>query len=719
MRPVTSGEDHFRNVYYIPGEEPVFCYRSGLTVYEEIFSHGRLTVSGWNAAGYPMNVLGSNVTRMPQNACADAESFMLDVNGCACNQEMTFVSFDSSDEDGRIHAVLRLKNERNGIEVAVHTLIDGTPCFERYVEIVNLGDSPAAVSRLAPLSGAVEQTDLGRFAPGTPVDGIYELGYFDSDSGNTEGDFSWHKLRPDRTSFGGRYSRGRCRAPVFYLKNRLRGTVMTAQLAYSGGYLFSFDYKAHPWSRQTTLSFSADIDSFRPLCVIGPGETLKSPAVHIGMVQGDLDDAVNAMFAHLRSSVLTLPEAAPECVVGAGMGPEHDMLLDTTKQFIDQMAAAGAEVFIIDAGWYVSPSEGTAGKLWWSCAGDWNYAPDRYPNGIREVLDYARSKGLKLGMWMEVERIGSRSKLYEDFRDRFTVHRDGERSNGYLDLSDPENVAWCEEQAARIITDYGLSLFRIDYNVGGDEYFFARENGRFRECGAMRQVEGFYRLYGNLKKRFPNVIFENCAGGGGRCDPGMMRFFNHTWVSDNQIPPRSLLITNGMTMLLPPERVDRLVAGMGCHTVGSLAFHMRNAMLTHMTLNCFGQKDCEMNSDIFGFVRRSTDLYKSFIAPMLPGCLVFHHTPDTNEALGKGLAVIEDASPDGSKGVIGVFTLPGFDGDRPTVFPKGISAGKRYEVTFDNTGETVTLSGYEMSRDGIRAALSASLDSELILYREI
>ena len=61
MRPVISGEDHFKNVYYIPGEEPVFCYRSGLTVYEEIFSHGRLTVSGWNAAGYPMNVLGSNV----------------------------------------------------------------------------------------------------------------------------------------------------------------------------------------------------------------------------------------------------------------------------------------------------------------------------------------------------------------------------------------------------------------------------------------------------------------------------------------------------------------------------------------------------------------------------------------------------------------------------------------------------------------------------------
>ena len=126
-----------------------------------------------------------------------------------------------------------------------------------------------------------------------------------------------------------------------------------------------------------------------------------------------------------------------------------------------------------------------------------------------------------------------------------------------------------------------------------------------------------------------------------------------------------------------------------------------------------------MNSDIFGFVRRSTDLYKSFIAPMLPGCLVFHHTPDTNEALKNGFAVIEDASPDRSKGVIGVFTLPGFDGDRLTVFPKGISAGKRYEVTFDNTGETVTLSGYEMSRDGIRTALSASLDSELILYREI
>lgn len=64
---------------------------------------------------------------------------------------------------------------------------------------------------------------------------------------------------------------------------------------------------------------------------------------------------------------------------------------------------------------------------------------------------------------------------------------------------------------------------------------------------AFRHVQGYLGMYSRLRKRFPNVIFENCAGGGGRCDAGMIANFNHTWVSDNQVAPRSLLITNGMT----------------------------------------------------------------------------------------------------------------------------------------------------------------------------
>ena len=717
-----SKEIEYRNAYYQPGENPVFCYRTGLTVYEEVFADGKLTVGGWNAAGYPLNVLGSGATRMAPDAFARPEAFDLQIGGASCSQELSFVSFQSEEEDEtHTHCVLTLKNERCGTEILVHTQLDGTPVFSRWLEIRNLTDAPAAVGALAVMSGGIERLDLGRYQIAKDPSEVYDLGYMDNPEWGCEGDFSWHSLSPDEHAFGGRYSRSRYRYPMFALRNNLRGTVLIGQLAYSAGYRFSFDYQAGRFPQNTAaLSFRAEIDSFAPLYVLSPGETLTTPVFHIGMVQGDYDDAVNAMLDHIRRSVLTLEEAdGSACKVGSGMGPEHDMLLDTTKSFIDQMAAAGAEVFIIDAGWYVNPDEGTAGKLWWTKAGHWYFSPERYPNGLKEVLDYAKSKGLGLGLWMEVERIGTETELYREHSDWFTVHEDGKRSSGYLDLTKPEVLDWCEAEATRVIREYGLSLFRIDYNVSGVEYFHTAENGPFRECRAMRQVEAFYTLYRRLKKKFPDVIFENCAGGGGRADLGMVANFNHSWVTDNQISPRSVLITNGMTMVLPPERVDRLVAGMGCHTIGSLDLHMRNAMLTHMTLNGFGQKDCEMNPKLFSFVRRSVDLYKSFIRPFLPTCRVYHHTPDTPEALRRGFCILEDAARDGTRGAIGIFSMPDAQDSRVTVVPKGVRADLDYRVVFDNTGAERTVSGYELLRDGIPVSVPASLSSELVLYESV
>ena len=248
----------------------------------------------------------------------------------------------------------------------------------------------------------------------------------------------------------------------------------------------------------------------------------------------------------------------------------------------------------------------------------------------------------------------------------------------YLDLTNPQVLEWCEQQTSHVISDYGIKLFRVDYNVSPIEYFHAVENDGIRECRAVRQCEGFYTLYRNLKKKFPDIIFENCAGGGGT-DLGMVRNFMHTWVSDNQIPPRSALITNGMTMALPPESVDRLVAGIGCHTIGSLDFHMRNAMLTHFSLNVFGQSDCEMNPEVIGFIRHSVDLYKSFIRPFLPQCNVYHHTPDTKDILKNGFLIIEDGAKDKTCGVIGIFSMTDTKSDVIKVYPKGINFRKIIE----------------------------------------
>ena len=308
------------------------------------------------------------------------------------------------------------------------------------------------------------------------------------------------------------------------------------------------------------------------------------------------------------------------------------------------------------------------------------------------------------------------SGIHEIHPEWFSVNPFGEASPKYLDMSIPEVAEWAESELERIITEYDLDLLRVDHNVDYTEYFGIRENeSGLPECVTLRHVNAVYRMYENLKKKFPNVIFENCAGGGGRTDLGMMKNFNHTWVSDCQCAPYSVLITNGMTMALPPERVDRLFAGMGCHNFGSFDLQMRNCMLGHMSLNVIAPPDAKINSEQMKFVRHSVEVYKTFIRPFLSEAKVFHHTPDLKK---DEFAILEIASPDSSKGAIAVFALANIKGEK-AIRAKGANASKNYKVTLDNDGVSFIVSGRDLKQKGIVVNIPSPMSSELVLYEEV
>ena len=357
---------------------------------------------------------------------------------------------------------------------------------------------------------------------------------------------------------------------------------------------------------------------------------------------------------------------------------------------------------------------------WWAHNGINRPNPDRYPNGIAELRDYCHQLGMKFGMWVEIERLGPLAKAREEHPEWFSRNAFGEESNGILDLTVPDAAAWAEAELARILSEYRLDLLRVDYNMASSDAFTFRDLGTgVPEFQPLRHYDAVYKLYGNLKRRFPHVIFENCAGGGGRTDLGMMQKFHHTWVSDCQKMPHSLLITNGMTMALPPERVDRLFAGMGCHEFGSLAAQMRNIMLGHMSLNVIAPAATEPNPLAMEFVRHSVSLYKTFIRPILPTGKIYHHTPDTHELRENAFYALEIASPDGGRGALAAFTLTDVKKDTFTVVPRGIDPGMRYRVTFDNSRTSVVMDGFQLASVGCTFRLPASLSSELVLYESI
>ncbi len=703
----------FFNIYYQPGENPVFCYRSGLAVYEETLVDGVLVSSGWNSAGYPLDVLTNFPSRLNPSDFHEPSAFNIEIDGQSIDYKLKFVDFQTLQIEEKAEAILTLESEIKPVRLSIHTILDGSQMFMRYIEIENLSDKPMNVSRLSLISGGLETMEKAQLTAKNDISKFYSAGYFDNDSWGREGEFAWHDITPGVHCTNYRFGRDRFGHPLFFIRNNVTGRMYFSQIGWSGGCRFTVDFNGTAEKNFSSLAFKAEITSHSPMIVLMPGETFTTPDIHIGVISGCLDDAVNEMHSHIRKTVLCSPETDPtQCFVGAGMGAEHSMSVETSKAFIDQFAEMGAEIFIVDAGWECPPSEETH---WGEYNGTNIPNPERYPNGMEEISDYCHSKGMKFGLWVDIETLGNRSKVFKKHPEWRSKNIFGKQSNNLIDMSIPEAAEWAENELARIISEYRLDLLRVDHNVSFRDYFTVR-NG---ECTSIRHIQAVYDMYRRLKRRFPDVIFENCAGGGARTDLGMMKYFNHTWVSDWQKAPRSVAVTNGMTMALPPERVDRLFAGMGCHEFGSLDLHIRNAMLSHMTLNVVSPAAAQINSAQMKFVKHSVDIYKSFIRKLLPEAKTYHHTPETAKALENGFSALEISLPNREKGAIAAFTLSCSENENFRIIPRGINEGLTYKITLDNSGASFIASGYELKSNGIKAFIPASLSSELILYEVV
>jgi alpha-galactosidase len=289
-----------------------------------------------------------------------------------------------------------------------------------------------------------------------------------------------------------------------------------------------------------------------------------------------------------------------------------------------------------------------------------------------------------------------------------------------LDLSQPAAAAWMESQIVRLISEHELDFYRLDYNIGtiGPGAWTLRDG--YVENVYWRYYEAVYGMYERLRARFPNVIFENCAGGGGRTDVGMMRYFDHTWVSDWHKGPRHFTITNGMTMALPPERVDRFWgAAAGGYQPGDIDYHVRQLLFARPALGWLGPPGSKRNPVQTARVRHAVDLYKNFVRPFMAEGRIYHHTPTFDGPEPQGWGVLELAARDRSKGIAGIFQLSSPRGPQYHLCLRGLDAGRRYRVTWDNTGESAEVDGFLLTRQGIAVRVEGPLTSELMLFEAV
>lgn len=223
----------------------------------------------------------------------------------------------------------------------------------------------------------------------------------------------------------------------------------------------------------------------------------------------------------------------------------------------------GIELFVLDDGWFGKRNNDT------SSLGDWQVDENKLPNGLESLAKKISDMGMEFGLWFEPEMISPDSELFREHPD-WAVGKLGQpytlgRNQLVLDFSRPEIVDYIYQKMADIIRKTNLSYIKWDMNRNITEPFSQKLGPNRQGEFFHRYILGVYYLYDRLTKEFPNVMFESCAGGGGRFDPGMMYYAPQAWTSDDTDAIERLKIQYGTSFAYPIYSMGSHVAAVPNH----------------------------------------------------------------------------------------------------------------------------------------------------------
>lgn len=228
----------------------------------------------------------------------------------------------------------------------------------------------------------------------------------------------------------------------------------------------------------------------------------------------------------------------------------------------------GIELFVLDDGWFGKRNIDNCSL------GDWYPNLEKLPGGITGLAEKIEEMGMKFGLWFEPEMTNKDSDLFRAHPDwlladlrRSYCHS---RNQYVLDFSKPEVVDYIHAQMRKILKEAPVSYVKWDMNRAFSEVF---SNGNDREHqGKVRHkyILGVYSLYERLIEEFPEILFESCASGGARFDPGMMYYAPQAWTSDNTDAVDRIKIQYGTSFAYP-------LSSMGSHVSASPNHQVRRS----------------------------------------------------------------------------------------------------------------------------------------------
>jgi len=385
------------------------------------------------------------------------------------------------------------------------------------------------------------------------------------------------------------------------------GDVYAGTLAWSGNYKMSFQI-----AESGELNVVAGMNPFASTLVLEAGKIIKTPEMILSY-SAEGKNLISQNFHHWsRKYALAHGTELRPVLLNSWEGVYLNFDEQKILSLIDDAADFGIEMFVLDDGWFGNKYPRNVAN---AGLGDWEVNKKKLPHGIDYLADYAVKKGVRFGLWIEPEMVNPQSELAERHPEwivktgKYTPYE--ERNQWLLDLTNPEVRKFVEKTFDNIVAmSDNISYIKWDANrhvnnVGSSFLAPDRQSHFWYEY-----TRGLYSVYDKVRGKYPHLMIQLCASGGGRLDYGALKYHDEFWPSDNTNAVDRIFIQYGTSLFFPSIATASHVSTSPNHQTGMVLpvkFRFDVAMSGRLGME-LQPKDIE-DKDI-PFVRQAIDCYK-------------------------------------------------------------------------------------------------------------
>ena len=490
------------------------------------------------------------------------------------------------------------------------------------------------------------------------------------------------------------------------------GSVWFGALAWSGNWRITVEQTPYQQVRVT-----GGLNTFDFAYPLKPGETLDTPAFYAGYSGQGFGAASRLLhrFERERISPGGLMSRVRPVLYNSWEATTFNVNEAGQTQLADTAAKLGVELFVMDDGWFGKRNNDRAGL------GDWTVNPQKFPQGLKGLIDHVNGLGMDFGLWVEPEMVNPDSDLYRQHPD-WAIHfpdrpRSELRNQMVLNLARTDVREYIFGFLDKLASENNIKYFKWDMNRPLSEPGCEDQPVADQRKLWVDYVRNLYDILDRLRAKHPKLEIESCSGGGGRVDLGILRRVEEVWASDNTEAFDRLRIQEGFTQAYAPKFMSAWVTDVPNMNRRSTPLQYRFLVAMQGALG-IGANLTKFSADDMAVATKMVATYKRIRSTVQLGGLYRLYSPRTGD-----IAANQYVAADGKQSVVFVFRhSQEYSTAPPAIRLQGLDARALYRLESID-GKLVErqpqLSGAYLMQAGLNVDLRGDFDSTAVILEKV